>query len=218
MSIQKNTSVLALSLILSLAAGVASVHAASLPGDLDGDGIPDSAEVLLGTDPMMADTDGDGINDKADTSPVEAGNPIAQTGKSGGPMIESAKVEDNFDPVSKKSVSDHLEISVKNPGATSLQGLQVYFTVKDSTSGKTESYFRNFAGFKLAAGKVSVLHIDATGTPNSAASTDHFRANPNALLYTSQNAKTLTIQVASMGYAPSNLSIKKDAGGAEKAD
>jgi hypothetical protein len=68
------------------------------------------------------------------------------------------------------------------------------------------------------AGATTVQHLDAAGSPSAAADSSRFRANPNALPYKSQNAKTLRVQIASKGYAPSTLSIKKDAGGAEKAD
>ena len=69
--------------------------------DTDGDGIPDAAEPVLGTDPMNADTDGDGANDLADKQPLVAENPIAQTGNQKG-FTFTAKVEDNFDLATKK--------------------------------------------------------------------------------------------------------------------
>lgn len=218
MKLRTTTTAASLSLILSLFAASGIAHAANNGLDTDHDGIPDSAEVLLGTDPINADTDGDGMNDLKDPKPLEAANPIAQQGKTGGPVIESAKVEDNFDPVSKKGVDDHLEIAIKNPGSTPLQGLQFYYTVKDSTTGKTESYYRNYENFKLPQGTLTVLHLEGTGNVNSAANGTRFRINPNSILYKSQNAKTLIIQIASKGYAPSTVSIKKDAGGAEKVD
>ncbi|WP_068979431.1 hypothetical protein [Aeromonas sp. EERV15] len=218
MSILKISSIAALSLALGVSFAATSIQAAPATADADVDGIPDMAETVLATDPMVADTDGDGLNDKADPKPLEAANPIAQNGKTGGPLILAAKVEDNFDPSTKKDIPDHLEISLKNPGASGLQGLQVYYTIKDTTSGKTESYYRNLTSFKLAAGTPGTLHFDVKGSVDSSAATEHFRVNPNSLLYKSPNAKSLTIQVAAAGYAPSTLTIKKDAGGEEKAD
>ena len=218
MSIQKFTSFAALGLALGISLGTTSIQAGPLNTDTDGDGIPDMAEVVLGTDPLLADTDGDGINDKADPKPLDAANPILQTGKPGGPILVAAKVEDNFDAATKKDIPDHLEISLKNPGAAAIQGLQIHYTIKDNTTGKAESYYRNLSGFKIAANQPATLHFDVTGSTNFAAPTDHFRINPNSLLYKSPNAKTITIQVAASGFAPNTLTIKKDAGGAEKAD
>lgn len=218
MSIQKFTSFAALGLALGISLGATSIQAGPLNTDTDVDGIPDMAEVVLGTDPLLADTDGDGTNDKADTKPLDAANPILQTGKSGGPVLVAAKVEDNFDAATKKDIPDHLEISIKNPGAAAIQGLQIHYTIKDNTTGKSESYYRNLSAFKIAANQQATLHFDVTGSTNFAAATDHFRINPNSLLYKSPNAKTLTTQVATAGFAPSTLVIKKDAGGAEKAD
>ena len=218
MSIRKFNTFASLSLAIGLSLGAASLYAAPLNTDSDGDGIPDTAEILLGTDPSLADTDGDGINDKADTKPLDTINPIIQTGKPGGPSIVAAKVEDNFDPATKKDAADHLEINLKNPSATALQGLQIHYTIKDNTTGKSESYYRNLSAFKIPANQTSVLHFEEKGAINFASQADHFRINPNSLLYKSVNAKTLTIQVAAAGFAPSSLTIKKDRGGAEKAD
>lgn len=205
-----------LALILLIAASGMSLRAA--PTDTDGDGVPDSAEVLLHTDPLLADTDGDGMNDKLDPKPLDAANLIVQTGKTGGPMIESAKVEDNFDPKTKKDVSDHLEITLKNPGTTDVKGLHVFLTIKDDASGATERYYRNLTGYLSKARSSSMLHFDQNGTINWSATSEHFRTNINSVLYQTQTTKTIIVQVAASGYAPSTVTIHKDAGGAEKAD
>jgi hypothetical protein len=218
MSTRNFTSFAALSLIIGMSLGAVSIQAAPVNGDTDGDGIPDIAEILLGTDPLLADTDGDGINDKADSKPLDAANPIAQAGKSGGPSVATAKVEDNFDPITKKDIADHIEIILKNPGSVAIQGIQVYYTIKDSLTGKSENYYRSLTAFKIPANQSATLHFDVTGATNFATAKDHYRINPNSLLYKSPNPKTLTIQVAAAGFIPSTLTIKKDAGGAEKAD
>ncbi len=207
-----------LGLCLALAIVSSAFGAAPNLKDTDGDGIPDVAEALLGTDPLMADTDGDGIDDKLDPQPLQAANTIAQGGKPGGPAIAAAKVEDNFDSVTKKDVADHLEITIMNPAGADLTGLKVYFTIRDDKTLRTESYMRNLTAFKLNAGTSTVLHFDVGGSLDANAPTDRFRANPNSMLYRTANAKTLTIQIASAGYAPSSITTKKDAGTAEKAD
>jgi hypothetical protein len=50
------------------------VSGTCITGDIDGDGIPDDVEAILGTDPTKADTDGDGIDDKTEVTPQGGGS------------------------------------------------------------------------------------------------------------------------------------------------
>ncbi len=179
--------------------------------DTDGDGVPDAAEAVLGTDPLNADTDGDGVNDLADKNPVEAANTIAQIGKPNA-LTFTAKVEDNFDPVTKKDASDHLELEVKNTSGELLKGLMVYYSIKDEGTSKIESYFKPLTGLVIDKGATASINFDDTGKPG------HFRDNPNSSYRKSENAKLFTIQLAAGGYAPVQIELKKDRGGAEKVD
>ena len=45
---------------------------ASLALDTDNDGLPDSYEASIGTDPNNADSDGDGVGDNSDAFPNDA--------------------------------------------------------------------------------------------------------------------------------------------------
>ena len=197
-----------LGFLIAFTAGTLPATAAA---DADSDGIPDAAEPVLGTDPLNADTDGDGVNDLADKQPLTATNPIAQTGNSNG-LSFSAKVEDNFDPVTKKDVTDHLELEVKNTSGETLNDFVMFYSLKDDGTGKIESYFKPLDGLTINAGETAVINFDNTGLPG------HFRDNPNSGYHTSQNAKTFTVQLAAAGYAPVQIEIKKDKGGAEEAD
>ena len=198
----------AITLMIALAAGALPAMAAT---DTDGDGVPDAAEPVLGTDPLNADTDGDGVNDLADKAPLSAGNKIVQGGKPNG-LTFTAKVEDNFDPVTKKDVSDHLELQVKNTSGETLTNLTMSYTVKDEGTGKMESYYKPLDGLTIEAGKTVAVNFDDTGMSG------HFRDNPNSSYHKSGNAKTFTIQLAAAGYAPVQIELKKDKGGAETAD
>ena len=198
----------ALALLMALAAGTLPASAAT---DTDGDGVPDAAEAVLGTDPLVADTDGDGINDLADKQPVNAENPILQTGKPNGFGFK-AKVEDNFDPITKKDVSDHLELEIKNTSGETLKDLAIFYSIKDEGTGKIESYYNPLTGLTAAKGEIIAVNFDNTDLPG------HFRDNPNSIYRMSQNAKIFTVQLVASGYAPVQIELKKDKGGAEQAD
>lgn len=180
--------------------------------DTDGDGVPDASEVLLGTDPMVADTDGDGLNDLADTDAAFMPNLMKMDGPAAPFSIAEALVENNYDPVKKADAADHLELLIKNPGATDLTGLSIYVAIKDADTSTTEGTFRKLDGFIVPAGGEARIHFDDGAAPR------HFRANPNSIYVTSQAAKTFTIAVQADGFAPLTTEIAKDKGGAEQAD
>jgi hypothetical protein len=210
MKLKKHISTLAIASILGLS--LVGPSLAQTAKDSDGDGVPDSAEVLLGTDPMVADTDGDGQNDLADADPTFMPNPIDTAGAPATFVIKEALVENNFDYSANKTAGDHLELLVANTGKTTLTGFSIYYSVKDSDSGKVEGTFRKLDGFSVPAGGEARIHFDDGSVAG------HFRANPNSIYVTSQAAKTFTVMLKADGFAPVSVDIAKDKGGAEAAD
>ena len=204
MTLKKHISTLALASILGLT--LAHPGFSQTTADSDGDGVPDTAEVLLGTDPMVADTDGDGQNDLADAEPID------MTGAAAPFAIKEALVENNYDYAAKKDATDHLELLVTNSGSTDLTGLSIYYSMKDADTGKVEGTFRKLDGFTVPAGGEARIHFD-DGTVAG-----HFRANPNSIYITSQAAKTITFVLKADGLAPVSMDVAKDKGGAEAAD
>ena len=208
MKLSTRTSLITLMTVLSLSA----VSPALASQDTDGDGVPDTAEPLLHTDPMNPDTDGDGVNDLADQSPVFADAP-SFSGTAPAPFeITSAQVEDNYDPVARRDAPDHLELEVSNSGATDLSGFTVYYTITDNDTGDSEAYLVALDGFVVPAGGSNRIYFD------DAILEGHFRANPNSIYTSSLNAKTFSVTVAAEGFQPVSIEIHKDAGGAETAD
>ena len=210
MTLKKHISTLALVSILGLT--LASPGFSQTTTDMDGDGVPDASEVLLGTDPMVADTDGDGQNDLADADPVFMANPLDMTGAPATFAIKEALVENNYDYAAKKTADDHLELLVTNSGSTELTGLSLYYSFIDADTGKVDGTFRKLDGFSVPAGGEARIHFD-DGTMAG-----HFRANPNSIYITSQAAKTVTVVLKADGLAPVSVDIAKDKGGAEAAD
>mgnify|MGYP003625098439 CR=1 FL=1 len=201
------------SLLAMIAAfGIATAAPVLAAQDTDGDGVPDSAEPLIQTDPLNADTDGDGINDLKDKNPVFAANPIKADGAAAPFTIKEALVENNYDYAARKNATDHLELQVANSTAKALTGFSIYYTIKDNDTGTTEGYYKKLDGFSVPAGGDARIHLDESGLPG------HYRANPNSIYKTSMAAKQFTVELKADGFQPVSVDIAKDKGGAEKAD
>ncbi len=198
-----------LAMLLAVTLPMAAQAAAD---DTDGDGVPDAAEAVLGTDPLVADTDGDGANDLADADATFAPNPIDTSGTPAPFKISELLVENNVEPGTSKPAPDHLEIAVTNSGTTALTGFSIYYTFTDKDTGKVESVFRTLDGFSVPAGGEARIQFDDGKVAG------HFRANPNSIYITSQAGKVVDVMLKLDGFAPVTAQVMKDKGGAEAAD
>lgn len=175
--------------------------------DKDGDGIPDTAEKILGTNPYSADTDGDGQNDKIDKDPTFAENPINETGTTALPIkIKDARVEDN-------ATADHLEITLTNTGTAELKNFDIYYTVTDKVDNKKEAYYQKLDGFSIKAGETKTLHFD-----NNLKEAGHYLGNMNGLYGTSKNELFFDVLLHNTNYQPFSFQVKKAKGTAEVVD
>ena len=175
--------------------------------DTDGDGIPDEAEKLLGTNPYAADSNGDGVSDKLDKNPNYTPNPIKETKTVILPVkIKDIRVQDNV------NATDHLEITLSNTGKVDLKNFDCYFTEVDAVTKAKEGYYVKLTGFTLETGSTKTLHFD-----NKSAEL-HYNGNMNGIYGTSKNEVVFTGQIHATDYAPLDFSAKKDKGTAEVAD
>ena len=179
--------------------------------DSDGDKIPDSAELTLGTDPANPDTDGDGIEDLIDPDPLFLENPIQADSSTNGIRIDDIRVENNVNTAGK-STSDHLELKVTNISTVSLSDFEVYYSIKDLKTEEIQAYYRTLPDFSLKPGETKKLHFDNSGEPG------HYSVNPNSLYFTSQNKRELVISLHPKNFSILNIKVNKDAGGTETAD
>lgn len=177
--------------------------------DSDGDGLPDSAEVLLGTDPHNPDTDGDGQNDKVDKDPLQAVDPIKETSVAKGFKIDSVIAENNVDAAGA-AAADHLEITVTNTSGSDItNGWDLYYSLTDTVTNVVQSFYMPLPGFAVKAGQTVHLHVDTSGQPG------HFAADPNSAFYKGQNKLAIAVELHATGFAPESATTKKDAAGAE---
>lgn len=180
--------------------------------DSDKDGVPDNAEKVLRTDPLNPDTDGDGINDKEDKTPVNVDIPITESTGPSDFTIKEVLVENNYDSVLKRDVSDHLEILLVNKGTSDITDFQAYYVITDQKTNINQSYLISLTGFVLKAGEEKSVHIDISGVDG------HFRANPNSLYYQSANGLNVDVLINAKGHQAQKATVKKDAGKPETAD
>ena len=180
--------------------------------DSDGDGIPNSAEKVLGTDPLNPDTDGDGINDLQDTTPTLVDIPPQPSSGPVGFKITSILAQNNYDPVAKHDAPDHLEIELKNTAGINITDLTAYYTITDPTTNQEESYLVPLTGLGLNAGATKSIHFDQQS------GMDHFRANPNGMYYTSVDELPFSVTISANGYQAQHAEVNKDAGTVEVPD
>jgi hypothetical protein len=177
--------------------------------DSDKDGIPDIAEKTLGTDPLNPDTDGDGLNDKVDPHPTIYDGNISESTGTADFYIKEVLVENNYDPVTKASAPDHLEIVLVNNGSQNISGFEVFYTITDLKTNQKMSTLLPLNGFILGIHQEKSVHIDVSGKEG------HFRANPNSIYYTSMNQLQVDVLVNSQGHQAQRATVKKDVGGTE---
>ena len=187
------------------------VATTSLTTDTDGDGLPDTSEKLLGTDPNNPDTDGDGKNDKVDPNPTLADNFVPSTGTDG-LIIKEILVENNIDPVTKKTASDHLEIIATNTTSTNISDMTAYYQITDLSGTTVQSFIVPLTWFSLPPTVSKSIHIDIKS------GIDHFCADPNSLYYLSKSPLKVEVTLNAKWYKAATMMINKDAGWAELAD
>jgi hypothetical protein len=149
--------------------------------------------------------------DPQDIVPGTYKNLINNTATADGLIIVSGIVENNVD-AQGKSANDHLEIVLKNASQKPMSDFEVYYTVKDLTTSKSEGYYKKLTGFALQSGESRAVHFDGKR------GVDHFGVNTNGLYFTSVNQLQFDIEVSTPNFRIVQLQILKDAGGAELKD
>src|SRR5215207_7877977 len=87
-------------------------------------------------------------------------NPITNTGTKTGLAISESMVENNVDKASGKEVSDRLQFTIKNSSAEPVTGVEVYYTMTETPTGKTESYYQKLEGLTIDPNKEATVYFD----------------------------------------------------------
>lgn len=149
-----------------------------------------------------------GVNSAATLLPVST-NPITNTSTAPGLTVVSAMAENNVDPTTKQPVADRLEVVLKNTSSATLSGFEIYYTMTDATTQKTESYYLPLTGLTLAAGAETTVYFDNQTGPN------RFPENKFSIYRSSKNQVDFAIQVSAKGVAIAKGTAVKSAGTGE---
>lgn len=142
--------------------------------------------------------------------PVSA-NPIQNASTQAGLAITAAAVEDNADPVTKQAISDRLQITLHNTSTQAMSNMEIYYQMKDITTGQTEAYHQVLTGLQLSPNESKTIYFDnETGA-------GHYPENKYSLYRSSKNEVDFTIQVSAPGFKPATGTAKKSVGTGETA-
>lgn len=139
-----------------------------------------------------------------------ASNPINNTSTTPGLTIEKAAVEDLVDPVTNGDIPDALQLTLRDDTATTMTGFEVYYTMKDITTGATEGYYSYLDGFTLTPNSSGVVLFDGGSGPG------HYPENAYSLYRTSPNEVVFSIEVSATGFKPATATATKSVGTGEK--
>ncbi len=126
--------------------------------------------------------------------------------------IAQAMAENNIDPQSGAAVADRLRFTLTNASTAHVNNLDVHYTMKDSTTGQTESYYHKLDGLTLAPGKSTTVYFDNGTGPG------HYPENKYSLYRISINEVRIRIEAAAPGFAPAAATAVKAQGTEEKID
>ncbi len=172
---------------------------------------PSSPQPVSDVTPVKDTTNQVAPSDPQDIVPGTYPNLIKITSTVSGLSVVSAIVENNVDALGK-ATDDHLEVLLKNISMKDQTDFEIYYTVTDLTTNKSEGYYKKLTGLVLNSGTSTTVHLDGKSGVN------HFGVNKDGVYFTSTNKLQFDIEVSTPGFQVAKIQIFKDAGGAEVND
>ncbi|WP_062292322.1 hypothetical protein [Demequina phytophila] len=140
-----------------------------------------------------------------------ASDPIVDDSTTPGLEVTQVLLEDNTD-ASGADVPDCLQVTISNTSPQEATGLEMYYTMTDTTTGASESYYQALDGVTIPAGGTVTVWFDG------GAGTGHFPENAYSVYRSSTNEIDFTVEVAASGLQIATGTGIKSPGGAEQAD
>ena len=137
-------------------------------------------------------------------------DPIVNTSTTPGLEITGIMVENNVDPATKKDLSDRLQMTLVNTSSATLSDLEAFYTMTDSTTNKSESYYQKLTGLTIDPGASQTIYFDTETGPG------HYPENVYSLYRTSPNEVVIDAKVSASGFAPATSQVAKAVGTGEK--
>ncbi len=138
-------------------------------------------------------------------------DPIKNAATAPGLTVSKVLLQDNTDP-GGNAIGDRLQFTIGNDTSADVTGLEIFYTMTDTTTGATESYYQKLDGLVVPAmGSVPVYFDGDTGA-------GHFPENKFSLYRSSLNQVDFTIELSAPGLGIATATGAKDAGAGEQAD
>ncbi|WP_084125343.1 hypothetical protein [Demequina sp. NBRC 110054] len=140
-----------------------------------------------------------------------ATDPIVDDSTTPGLEVSQVLVEDNTD-ASGADIPDCLQVTISNTSSQEATGLEMYYTMTDTTTGASESYYQALDGVTIPAGGTVTVWFDG------GSGTGHYPENAYSIYRSSANEVDFTVEVAASGLQIAMGTGAKSAGTGEQAD
>jgi hypothetical protein len=160
-----------------------------------------------GTAPTAA---GNAAQASAQVLPVSS-NPISNTSTAPGLAVTAVAAENNTDPATGAAISDRLQVTIQNSTGKPVTNLEVYYTMKDATTGAAESYYQPLTGLTIAPNSSTTVNFDNGTGPG------HYPENKFSIYRSSANRVDFTVEVSAPGLKVATGTGSKGPGTGETA-
>lgn len=138
-------------------------------------------------------------------------NPISNTSTAPGLALTSVAVENNTDPATGAALTDRLQFTIQNSTSNPVTNLEVFYTMKDATTGASESYYQALTGLTIAPNSSATVNFD------NGSGVGHYPENKFSLYRSSANQVDFTVEVSAPGLKVATGTASKSPGTGEKA-